>query len=40
MLYSEACFAVSEREEKMDKVAEIIEKDFVIVGSTAIEDRL
>jgi phospholipid-transporting ATPase len=29
-----------ERQKQIEKVAEIIEKDFVLVGSTAIEDKL
>lgn len=28
------------REEKVDQVAEKLEKDFMLIGSTAIEDKL
>ncbi|ORY78333.1 phospholipid-translocating P-type ATPase [Neocallimastix californiae] len=38
--YIEASKAMTDREEKMSKVAEIIEKDFTLIGATAIEDRL
>ena len=39
-LYLEACLAIADREQKIEKVAEMIEKNFVLIGSTAIEDRL
>lgn len=38
--YQEACFAISGREEKLDALSTEIERDFVLVGSTAIEDKL
>lgn len=38
--YIDATMAISGREEKIDKVAEEMEKDFTLVGSTAIEDKL
>jgi phospholipid-transporting ATPase len=31
---------LKDREEEMDKVAELIEQDFLLIGSTAIEDKL
>jgi len=31
---------VTNREEKIDKVAIELEKDFTLIGSTAIEDKL
>lgn len=33
-------FSLSNREEKIDKIATEMEKDFTLVGSTAIEDKL
>ena len=38
--YLEACLSLKNREEMIDKVAEDLEKDFTLVGSTAIEDKL
>lgn len=38
--YIEASKAMQNREEKMSEVAETIEKDFILLGATAIEDRL
>ena len=38
--YLEACLSVNGREERIDKVAEELEKGFTLVGSTAIEDKL
>ena len=38
--YQEASLRVNDRDEQLDRVAAFIEKDFEIVGSTAIEDRL
>ncbi|KAF2458100.1 hypothetical protein BDY21DRAFT_420789 [Lineolata rhizophorae] len=35
-----AASAVEKREEKLDKVAEVIERDLTLLGGTAIEDRL
>ena len=35
-----AAAAVSDREEKLDKVSDIIERDLTLLGGTAIEDRL
>ena len=38
--YQEASLRVNDREEQVGRVAALLEKDFEIVGSTAIEDRL
>jgi magnesium-transporting ATPase (P-type) len=38
--YKNASLGLSNREANMDRVAELLERDFEIVGSTAIEDRL
>ncbi len=38
--FTEASLSISNRESKMDKVAELLEHDFDLVGSTAIEDKL
>jgi magnesium-transporting ATPase (P-type) len=38
--YQAACVATMGREEKIGKVAEIIENDFNLIGTTAIEDKL
>ncbi len=38
--YQEALVATSNREEKVGKVADLIENDFNLIGSTAIEDKL
>lgn len=38
--FLEASFAVTGREEKIDKVAVELEKNFHLIGSTAIEDKL
>ena len=38
--FQEACYSISKREEKIDKVAVELEKDFTLIGSTAIEDKL
>jgi magnesium-transporting ATPase (P-type) len=35
-----ASCSLKDREEEMDKVAELIEQDFLLIGSTAIEDKL
>lgn len=32
--------SILNREENINKVAEMIEKDFTLIGSTAIEDML
>jgi magnesium-transporting ATPase (P-type) len=29
-----------DRQKKMDEISELIEKDFELIGSTAIEDKL
>lgn len=40
-IYDEASKSVSgNRAEELDKAAEIIERDFILLGATAIEDRL
>ncbi|OUM65539.1 hypothetical protein PIROE2DRAFT_41599 [Piromyces sp. E2] len=38
--YAEASKAMENREEKVMEVSERIEKDFILLGATAIEDRL
>jgi phospholipid-translocating ATPase len=38
--YTEASMSIIGREEKVDKVAVELEKNFVLIGSTAIEDKL
>lgn len=38
--YTEASMSVIGREEKIDKVALDLEKNFTLLGSTAIEDKL
>jgi len=38
--YEEASLCVNDRDEKLDKISALIEHNFEIVGSTAIEDRL
>ena len=39
-VHRQATLKVKNKEEELEKVALVIEKDFDIVGSTAIEDRL
>jgi len=38
--HEEAAASVQDREEKLEKVSDIIEKDLTLLGGTAIEDRL
>ncbi len=38
--FVEASFSLSNREGKIDQVAIELEKDFILIGSTAIEDKL
>jgi len=38
--YSNALCQITGRDEAVNKVAEKIEKDFTLLGSTAIEDKL
>lgn len=38
--YQEACASIYNREEKMDEVCEEIESNMLLMGGTAIEDRL
>lgn len=38
--YVEACQALDDRETKIEEISELIERDFRLVGSTAIEDKL
>ena len=38
--YDSVCTAIHERTEKVDAAADKIEKDLVLIGTTAIEDRL
>ncbi len=39
-LFTQAVNSISDREAKVDKCAEILEKEFDLVGSTALEDKL
>lgn len=39
-IYDRAATSLDNRQEQMDKAAEIIEKDLFLLGATAIEDRL
>lgn len=38
--YQEAITAIENREKKMEEAQELIEKDLILIGATAIEDRL
>jgi len=38
--YQEAITSIEDRDKKMEEVQELIEKDLILVGATAIEDRL
>ncbi|KAJ3271263.1 hypothetical protein HDV01_006935 [Terramyces sp. JEL0728] len=38
--YEKAATSITDREEMLDKAAELIEKDLQLVGATAIEDKL
>ncbi|KFK43333.1 hypothetical protein AALP_AA1G111300 [Arabis alpina] len=38
--FIQAKSALRDREKKLDEVAELIEKDLILIGSTAIEDKL
>ena len=38
--YLDACQAMDDREAKIEEISEVIEKDFKLVGCTAIEDKL
>ena len=38
--FAAAANSLESREEKLDKCAEMLEKDFELIGSTAIEDKL
>ena len=38
--YQQAMLSMTDRESKLNQIAELIEWDFEIVGSTAIEDKL
>jgi phospholipid-translocating ATPase len=39
-LHEEAANSVQDREDKLEKVADTIERDLILIGGTAIEDRL
>lgn len=39
-IYDKAATTINNRSEELDKAAELIEKDFYLLGATAIEDRL
>ncbi|KAF2070558.1 hypothetical protein CYY_008121 [Polysphondylium violaceum] len=39
-IYKEAAIAIQDRDAKVDKAAELIEKNLTLLGSTAIEDKL
>lgn len=38
--YMQANLSITGRDEKIDKVALELEKNFILIGSTAIEDKL
>ncbi|KNE65371.1 phospholipid-translocating P-type ATPase, flippase [Allomyces macrogynus ATCC 38327] len=38
--YNTACTALDDRDDKIDAAAELIERDLVLLGATAIEDKL
>lgn len=38
--YMDACSSLEKRDERMDALQEELETDLIIVGATAIEDRL
>jgi phospholipid-translocating ATPase len=38
--YNDACTSIVDREQLLDEVAELIERDLILLGATAIEDRL
>lgn len=38
--YQQAMIALQDRESKMNQIAELIEREFELIGSTAIEDKL
>jgi magnesium-transporting ATPase (P-type) len=39
-LFTEAVNSISDREAMVEKCADLLEKDFDLVGSTALEDKL
>ena len=39
-IYEKAATTISNRSQELDKAAELIEKEFFLLGATAIEDRL
>lgn len=39
-IYNKAATTINNRSEELDKAAELIERDFYLLGATAIEDRL
>lgn len=39
-IYDSACAAVEDREDEIERACEMIERDLVIVGATALEDKL
>ncbi|KAI8850835.1 hypothetical protein BC829DRAFT_143232 [Chytridium lagenaria] len=39
-IYEKASTTINNRQEELDRVAEIIEKDLILLGATAIEDKL
>ncbi|KYR02985.1 P-type ATPase [Tieghemostelium lacteum] len=39
-IYKEAAIAIQDRDAKVDKAAELIERNLTLIGSTAIEDKL
>ena len=40
LLYDQAARTINNRQEELDKAAEMIERDLVLIGATAIEDKL
>ncbi|GAA6040867.1 hypothetical protein JCM8097_007756 [Rhodosporidiobolus ruineniae] len=39
-IYDQACAAIDDREEEIERACEMVEKDLTILGATALEDKL
>lgn len=39
-IYDKACSSIEDREEEIERACELIERDLVILGATALEDKL
>ncbi|GAA6043113.1 hypothetical protein JCM8097_008429 [Rhodosporidiobolus ruineniae] len=39
-IYDQACAAIEDREEEIERACEMVEKDLTILGATALEDKL